>query len=635
MRLSTLSPHISLKPNPHYPHQPSLLTSDNDPTQLSIQVTVLFPDKGKYRAESFSQAIAGFFSENPKNHSTFTKPHTLPQTEKSSNQQGAKGATMQWFKDLTVRAKLIISFMVLIMLTATLGIFMIVRMTEISKSADILADHELPSTLSISKIGDFFGSYRRGELLLILADKPEDIKKFLTRNQEMQGNLNRELSVYEKMLDTEKEKKDFAAFTSALNSYLAEDPKIAEFAKVNKDAEASEAARGASSKYFNQALKALEVLREAQIKKTIGAAQFMTSQSARSRTLISIALLACIVIGLIEALVLARLLTAPLRTLARKAAQIAEGDLNVTIEQQSRDEVGQLSAAFGTMTGNLRDLIGRLSDTSQRLSSASNELKATAQQITTGTEEVSAQAGTVAVASEEMAATSSDIANNCYLAAESAQQAATTTQQGFAVVEKTVQGIRLRGEEARVNARNIESLGERSDQIGAIVATIEDIADQTNLLALNAAIEAARAGEQGRGFAVVADEVRALAERTTRATREIGEMIKAIQNETALAIVSMEAGVKGSEQGVTEASQLETELHGILEQVNSVSMQVSQIATAAEQQTATTSEITNNITQITQVVQDTSRGAQKSADAASELSAKADELQSLIRHFKI
>jgi methyl-accepting chemotaxis protein len=542
---------------------------------------------------------------------------------------------MQWFKDLTVRAKLIISFMVLIMLTATLGIFMIVKMTEISKAADQVADHELPSTLSISKISDFFGSYRRGELLLILSDKPEDIKKFLTRNEEMQSKLNRELSLYEKMLESEKERKEFAAFTSALSSYLAENPKIAELAKQNKDAEASEAARGASSKYFNQALKALEVLREAQIKKTIGATQFMTTQSARSRTLISIALIACIVIGLIEALVLARLLTAPLRNLARKAAQIAEGDLNVTIEQESRDEVGQLSAAFGIMTGNLRGLIGRLSDTSRKLSSASHELKATAGQITIGTEEVSAQAGTVAVASEEMAATSSDIANSCHLAAESAQQAATTTQKGFAVVERTVQGIRLRGEEALANARNIGSLGERSDQIGAIVATIEDIADQTNLLALNAAIEAARAGEQGRGFAVVADEVRALAERTTRATREIGEMIKAIQSETASAIVSMEAGVKGSEQGVEEASQLETELNGILEQVNSVSMQVSQIATAAEQQTATTSEITSNITQITQVVHETSRGAQKSADAASELSDKAAELQSLISHFKI
>jgi methyl-accepting chemotaxis protein len=287
------------------------------------------------------------------------------------------------------------------------------------------------------------------------------------------------------------------------------------------------------------------------------------------------------------------------------------------------------------MTRNLKDVITRLSETSLRLSSASNELKATAQQISVGTEEVAAQAETVAVASEEMASTSSDIAHSCLLAASSAQEATATTQHGFEVVAKTVNGMRKRGDEARTNARNLGSLGERSDQIGAIVATIEDIADQTNLLALNAAIEAARAGEQGRGFAVVADEVRALAERTTRATREIGEMIKAIQTETGRAIVSMEAGVKGTEQGATDASELEGALHAILEQVNSVSTQVSQIATAAEQQTATTSEITNNINRISQVVMETSRGAQDSAESANGLSMKAEELQSLIRGFKL
>ena len=541
---------------------------------------------------------------------------------------------MQWFNDLTIRTKLIISFMTLLMLTAALGVYMIITLTGISATAENVAQSELPSLVSISKISDLFGSFRRGELLEIVSDKKEDIEKYLKRNQETQEKMNKEMSAFEKMLDSS-EKKNFSEFTAAWNAYLAENPKIVALALENKDAEAGELARGASSKSFNQALKSLEALRELQVKQTISASHSVASLSASSRAMVSIALCVCIAFGLVEAFVLARLLSAPLRVLAKKAAQIADGDLSVSIEQSSRDEVGQLSVAFGTMTHNLRDLICRLTDTAVKLSAASNELKATAEQISVGTEEVAAQAGTVAVASEEMAATSSDIANNCHLAADSAQQAARTTQHGFDVVAHTVDGMRKRGDEARRNAKNIESLGARSDQIGAIVATIEDIADQTNLLALNAAIEAARAGEQGRGFAVVADEVRALAERTTRATREIGEMIKAIQNETGAAIVSMEAGVKGTEQGVAEASQLETALHAILEQVNTVSTQVSQIATAAEEQTATTSEITNNISQITRVVQETSRGAQESSEAASSLSAKADELQSLIRRFRI
>ena len=182
------------------------------------------------------------------------------------------------------------------------------------------------------------------------------------------------------------------------------------------------------------------------------------------------------------------------------------------------------------------------------LASESTRLTSTSTNISVGSEAAAVQTAIVATASEEMAATASDIANNCHQAADSAQRAATTTtQNGFTVVTNTVHGIRQRGELTKENSLAISSLGERSEQIGAIVATIEDIADQTNLLALNAAIEAARAGEQGRGFAVVADEVRALAERTSRATKEIGAMILAIQQETKSAITSMEEGVEETE----------------------------------------------------------------------------------------
>jgi methyl-accepting chemotaxis protein len=542
---------------------------------------------------------------------------------------------MQWFKDRSINTKLIVAFMSLLTLTVALGAYMITELASITAKAEDIESKQLPGLLSLSKIADGFGSYRRSELLAILSEKKEDIEKYQTRSREALEKLNKELATYQKMVDTDEEKKAFGEFNEALPLYQAETPKIMALAQENKDAEAAEAVRGASSKHFNAALKALQKATEAQVKEVVGTTKQAVKVCTSTRTGVMVALALCIVLGLVEAVVIARLMSAPLREMARKAEQIAEGNLNISIECHSRDEVGQLATAFSTMTHNLKELIGRLSETSSRLTGASNELKSTAVQISVGTEEVAAQAGTVAVASEEMAATSSDIANNCNLAADSARQAASTTELGFNVVAKTVAGMRKRGDEARVNAQNIASLGQRSDQIGVIVATIEDIADQTNLLALNAAIEAARAGEQGRGFAVVADEVRALAERTTRATREIGEMIRAIQQETGLAIVSMEAGVKGTEQAVTDAAELESALHAILDQVNSVSMQVSQIATAAEQQTATTAEITNNINMITEVVQETSRGAQESAESASGLSSRADELQQLIGRFTV
>jgi methyl-accepting chemotaxis protein len=190
-------------------------------------------------------------------------------------------------------------------------------------------------------------------------------------------------------------------------------------------------------------------------------------------------------------------------------------------------------------------------------------------------------------------------------------------------------------ERVKQTAQVVDTLGSRSDQIGAIIGTIEDIADQTNLLALNAAIEAARAGEQGRGFAVVADEVRALAERTTRATQEIGTMIKAIQRETKEAVCSMEDGVQQVEQGAQASRKSGEALESILSQIDHVTEQINQIATAAEEQTATTGEISGNVQQVSAVVQDAARGAQETSAAAGQLARQAQQLQNLVAAFKL
>ncbi|NVN93401.1 MAG: methyl-accepting chemotaxis protein [Desulfuromonadales bacterium] len=328
-------------------------------------------------------------------------------------------------------------------------------------------------------------------------------------------------------------------------------------------------------------------------------------------------------------------ITGQLRQAVSVANTIASGDLTTKVHVTSRDETGQLLEAMRIMAENLRSIINQVSGSSSQVATASNQLITSAEQIATGAEEVAAQAGTVATAGEEMSATSADIAQNCQLAAEGAQLASNAARNGAVVVEKTVAVMGEIATRVQESARTVEGLGVRSDQIGAIVGTIEDIADQTNLLALNAAIEAARAGEQGRGFAVVADEVRALAERTTRATREIGEMIKAIQAETRSAVSAMEQGVLQVENGTVESARSGEALREILEQVNAVAMQVSQIATAAEQQTATTSEIAGNMQQITEVVMQTSLGAHESATAARQLGGTAEELERLVHQFKI
>ncbi|CAH2031662.1 methyl-accepting chemotaxis protein [Trichlorobacter ammonificans] len=298
---------------------------------------------------------------------------------------------------------------------------------------------------------------------------------------------------------------------------------------------------------------------------------------------------------------LARRIFSPLEELTRNVAHVRDGNLSIRFTYASRDEIGVLSVSMNDMVRAFRELIGRISASSNSIVTVVDHLRTESKKMSEGSEHQAGQIMQIATANEEMAATAGDIANNCHLAEDSARQADGMAHEGSVVVEKTIRVMATIADRVKTAARTVESLGARSDQIGAIVGTIEEIADQTNLLALNAAIEAARAGEQGRGFAVVADEVRALAERTTKATREIGEMIKAIQAETRQAVQSMEAGVSEVEIGTREAASSGEALERILERISAVTMQISQIATAAEEQTATIQEINTNIQMVADV----------------------------------
>lgn len=337
----------------------------------------------------------------------------------------------------------------------------------------------------------------------------------------------------------------------------------------------------------------------------------------------------------LSALAIIRNLVTRLKRVTGAMGRVSEGDLSVELKIYGNDEIGDLGRSINNMLHMFHDLVVSIKDNTEQLTSAAEQLHSTAGQMATGAEEVADQVSTVAVASEEMSSTAQEIANNCIQAAESTKHVDASAITGRTIVEETIKTMGAVSNQVRTTSHTVAELGKRSDQIGEIVTTIEDIADQTNLLALNAAIEAARAGEQGRGFAVVADEVRALAERTTKATKEISDMIKGIQKETHEVVESMEKGVSQARQGTVEGAKSREALKDILTQVEALNAQVSQIATAAEQQTATTNEISGNIAQITEVVQETARGAQESADAANQLFRMVEELNNKLAKFTL
>jgi methyl-accepting chemotaxis protein len=366
------------------------------------------------------------------------------------------------------------------------------------------------------------------------------------------------------------------------------------------------------------------------------AAAYATAKQAQDKATLLLIVVGAVslVLGFALALYLTRGITRPMVEGLRVAGRLAEGDLTIHFSGIGKDEIGRLFSAMNEMVEKLRDMIGKISNTSLRVAEASIHIQENSRLMIAAAGEAAVQAGGVATAGEEMSATANDIALNCQTAAIRSQQSIEQAQLGSNVVRESIGIMNRIALQVNEAAKTIESLGARSNQIGEIIGTIEDIADQTNLLALNAAIEAARAGEQGRGFAVVADEVRALAERTTKATREIGDMIKGIQKQTNEAVTVMVQGVEEVDKGREESARSGEALNEILEQINSVAMQVSQIATAAEEQTATTGEISNNIHLINSITNKTSDDARESAREAAQLGKLAEELQGEVKEFR-
>ena len=539
------------------------------------------------------------------------------------------------FSNMMIRSKILLAFFVITLMTLILGIFSLTETGRVNSEAENLANNLIPSITAMNIIDSQLNLNRRGEIQACTKTTPEELVRYSKRQTETMENANKAIARYEKLPLTVAEIKMMDGLKMQIAAYYKDSAKTFETAKTGNIDETINSMRSVSKRSYDIAQKSISELIDLNNKKAGEAGLHAKSIFTSSKYWISGTIIVCMALAMLLGLLVASAIAAPIRRLVEEVQKVASGDMRVQLRQQGGDEIGQLTGAFTRMVDNLLIIIRQISSTSSQVAAASNQLQSTAERIASGAEEVASQAGTVATAGEEMSATSGDIAQNCQMAAEGAQRASQAASDGATVVERTVAVMGQIAEKVQESAKTVESLGERSDQIGAIIGTIEDIADQTNLLALNAAIEAARAGEQGRGFAVVADEVRALAERTTRATKEIGEMIKAIQRETKGAVAAMEQGVQQVESGTVEAAKSGDALRDILAQVNDVAMQVNQIATAAEEQTATTSEISNNMMKITEVVQQTSQGAHESATAAAQLNGNAEELQRLLRQFKL
>jgi len=314
---------------------------------------------------------------------------------------------------------------------------------------------------------------------------------------------------------------------------------------------------------------------------------------------------------------------------------LGEGDLTQRLPVQGQDEMAQLATAFNAFVERMQDLVRQVGAATEQLAAASNQLSITSGETSQQVLSQQSETDQVATAMNEMTATVQEVARNANEAARSAQQTDEEASAGREVVRQTIASIQSLAAGVEDGAAVIERLSADSAEIGQVLDVIRSIADQTNLLALNAAIEAARAGEQGRGFAVVADEVRTLASRTQSSTEEIQKMIERLQGNAGNAVAAMEKGRVQGRESVAQASRAGDSLEAITGAVASINDMNAQIASAAEEQSAVAEEINRNVINISQAVDQTARGSQQISSASETLARLAADLQGQLSRFKI
>ncbi|WP_441295713.1 methyl-accepting chemotaxis protein [Pseudomonas syringae] len=359
------------------------------------------------------------------------------------------------------------------------------------------------------------------------------------------------------------------------------------------------------------------------------------ADSAKSVTMIAAATALALMLSILAAWVITRQITTPLQETLEVVERVASGDLSRNLKVDRKDELGKLQATIQRMTVSLRELVGGIRDGVTQIASAAEELSAVTEQTSAGVNSQKIETDQVATAMHEMTATVQEVARNAEEASEAAVAADRQARDGERVVNEAIAQIERLASAVGNSSEAMGALKQESDKIGSVLDVIKSVAEQTNLLALNAAIEAARAGEAGRGFAVVADEVRSLAQRTQKSTEEIEALIAGLQSGTQQATTVMDSSRELSTSSVELTRRAGGSLESITKTVSAIQAMNQQIAAAAEEQSATAEEINRSIINVRDVSEQTSAASEETAASSVELARLGNHLQVLVSRFTV